>query len=87
MSDDLTWPSARCPISGWTCRAVRPPPCLGLGLGAAVEVDPPLRSVRVLDSDVDAEAPVRALGTTRCHGSSSLTTEGLKIKAGDHTTR
>jgi hypothetical protein len=23
MSDGLTWPSARCPISGWTCRAVR----------------------------------------------------------------
>src|SRR5215207_8753432 len=58
---------------------------LGLGLGAAVEVDPPLGPVRVLDGDVEAEAPVRALSTTARHGSSGLTTEGRKIKAGDHT--
>jgi hypothetical protein len=51
---------------------------LGLGLSAAVKVHPPLRSVRVVNSDVEAEAPVRALGTTACQGSSGLTT-------GDHT--
>ncbi len=43
------------------------------------------RSVRVLDSDVEAKAPVRALPTTARHGSSGLTTEVRKIKAGDHT--
>src|SRR5215207_2990046 len=58
-----------------------------LGRRAAAEVDPTLGPVRVLNGDVEAEAPVRALGATACHGSSGLTTEGLKIKAGDHPGR
>ena len=57
---------------------------LGLRLGAAVEIDPPPCPVRILDGDIEAKAPVQALGTTARHGSSGLTTEGLKIKAGDH---